>query len=171
MDILIGSGISILCLVALRVITQRTLKNMLELRPILSTGELAAVPSKDAVYDPSDYANVYNLTTLSPLRTDKDWLDRTVMSLFLFKCLRAGGYFGDDSVLTSGQDIGENHVFIARLLLRHVQLLQFNAHEIHEFLQVTEETMHGTKSAYIGVGVKDDIISQFFLSYFINHLL
>jgi len=74
------------------------------------------------------------------------------MALFLLKCLREGGYFGPNQY-DDYLSIGEEEVFIATLLLRHLQLLQFNAHEIHEFLQVGDDTMRGTKTAYIGLGI------------------
>jgi hypothetical protein len=57
------------------------------------------------------------------------------MALFLFQCLRASGYlqtrhrYEEDSL-----NITEDEIYFATLILHHLQLLQFNAHEIHEFV-------------------------------------
>lgn len=85
---------------------------------------------------PDSYDSIYHLATLSHVRSDKDFFDRTFMALFLFQCLRASGFLPtshhryDEDAL----NITEDEIYIASLLLRHLQLLQFNAHEIHEFL-------------------------------------
>lgn len=126
-NILTASGASILAWVALRILTQGRLSDFLNLRSTLSDSA-----SKVEVYPPEDYRSVYHLVTLSDLRPTKDYFDRTLMALFLFQCLRASGYVTyqpDDP-----QSITEEELFVASLLLHHLQLLQFNAHEIHEFM-------------------------------------
>ena len=59
-------------------------------------------------------------------------------------------YFDTDK---SDGSISEEEIWIASLLLRHLQLVQFNAHEIHEFIQVDPQTMRNTKTEYLGVGI------------------
>lgn len=72
------------------------------------------------------------------MRPDKDFFDRTFMALFLFQCLRASGFLptGQQRYEEDALNITEDELFIASLLLRHLQSLQFNAHEIHEFVCV-----------------------------------
>ena len=70
------------------------------------------------------------------MRTDKDFFDRTFMALFLFQCLRASGFLPTYKHRYDENDksITEDEIYIASLILRHLQLLQFNAHEIHYFV-------------------------------------
>jgi hypothetical protein len=44
-------------------------------------------------------------------------------------------------------------LFIGSLLLRHLQLLQFNAHEIFETRMETPNKFRGSKTVYVGVGI------------------
>ena len=126
-EILTASGASILAWVALRIITQGELSTFQKLRPSLSE-----ITNDFKHYPPDDYRSVHQLATLSHLRTSKDFFDRTLMALFLFQCLRATGYLNHQP--DDPQCVTEEDLFIASLLLRHLQFLQFNAHEIHEFL-------------------------------------
>lgn len=139
-DILTASGVSILSWIALRILTQGKLDDFLEKRGRLEQLEdnpseiprLIGGQSEGAV----DYERVYQLATLSHLRKDKDFFDRTFMAMFLFQCLRASGYLpmAQDRHVQDPQNITEDELFIATLILRHLQFLQFNAHEIHEFV-------------------------------------
>lgn len=132
-DILTASGVSILSWVALRILTQGKLEDFLSMRGQLddSNGHVRIPPRQ-----PDDYTSIYHLATLSDMRQDKDFFDRTFMAVFLFQCLRASGFLPtahqryDEDAL----DISEDELYIGSLLLRHLQLLQFNAHEIHEFV-------------------------------------
>jgi hypothetical protein len=133
-DYMIASGSSILSWIALRILTKGKMEDFLEAREELEKdgdgGRLLA-----SARNPDSYSGIYHLATLSHLRSDKDFFDRTFMALFLFQCLRASGYlqtrfrYEEDSL-----DITEDEIYFASLLLRHLQLLQFNAHEIHEFV-------------------------------------
>lgn len=133
-DYMIASGSSILSWIALRILTKGKMEDFLEAREELEKdgdgGRLLA-----STRNPDSYSGIYHLATLSHLRSDKDFFDRTFMALFLFQCLRASGYlqtrfrYEEDSL-----NITEDEIYFASLLLRHLQLLQFNAHEIHEFV-------------------------------------
>ncbi|XP_046652353.1 SET and MYND domain-containing protein 4-like [Daphnia pulicaria] len=152
-DYMIASGSSILSWIALRILTKGKMEDFLEAREELEKdgdgGRLLA-----SARNPDSYSGIYHLATLSHLRSDKDFFDRTFMALFLFQCLRASGYlqtrfrYEEDSL-----NITEDEIYFASLLLRHLQLLQFNAHEIHEFVQLNEKNMRSTKTVYIGVGI------------------
>ena len=130
-DIMIASGSSILSWIALRILTKGKMEDFLEAREELEKGDGRLCCAQK----PDNYSNIYHLATLSHLRSDKDFFDRTFMALFLFQCLRASGYLQtrhrseEDSL-----NITEDEIYFATLILHHLQLLQFNAHEIHEFV-------------------------------------
>nr|CAD7589014.1 unnamed protein product [Timema genevievae] len=109
---------------------------------------------EDAVYEPrvyqgSHYLSVYHLVRHHSHRSIDDWLQRTGMAVFLFRCLQVSGYFGEDSSL-SGTHLNPDHLMVGGLLLRHLQSLQFNAHEISE-LQLGDKGE--SKSVFLGGGL------------------
>ena len=123
---------SVLSWVALRILTQGKYEDFLAKRAQLEQND-----GHDSLYQPDDYRSVYHLATLSNMRSSRDFFDRTVMALFLFQCLRASGYLPSSRSRYDDEDaqsITEDEIYIASLILRHLQLLQFNAHEIHEFV-------------------------------------
>nr|CAD7438443.1 unnamed protein product [Timema bartmani] len=109
---------------------------------------------EDAVYEPrvyqgSHYLSMYHLVRHHSHRSIDDWLQRTGMAVFLFRCLQVSGYFGEDSSL-SGTHLNPDHLLVGGLLLRHLQSLQFNAHEISE-LQLGNKGE--SKSVFLGGGL------------------
>lgn len=76
LDLLIGSGMSILSHTALRMITQTELGKCLE------------------IYKDRSKEKVYSLCTNAKIRPAEDFLQRTLMAAFLLRCLQKGGYFG-----------------------------------------------------------------------------
>ncbi|XP_060521878.1 SET and MYND domain-containing protein 4 [Cylas formicarius] len=134
LDLLIGSGMSILSHTALRMITQYGLERCLK------------------IYENRDEENVYRLCCNADKRTSGDFLQRTLMAAFLLKCLQESGFFGN-----TRQD---THVFptepefhVGELLLYNLQMLQFNAHEVYETLYPTKHHIRDSKTLYIGVGI------------------
>lgn len=75
LDMLIGSGMSILCHIALRMITQEGLEKCLELM-------------KNRTLDPAQ-----QLCGHVNQREPKDFLQRTLMAVFLLRCLQKSGFF------------------------------------------------------------------------------
>ncbi|KAI4457273.1 set and mynd domain-containing protein 4 [Holotrichia oblita] len=133
LDLLIGSGMSILAHTALRMITQNNLEKILK------------------IYENKDLELVYSLCTNSELRRPEDFFQRTLMACFLLRCLQKCGYFPyrrDDDCTPS-----EDELKVAELLLLHLQILQFNAHEIYESKCSTNHRFKGVKAGYIGVAV------------------
>lgn len=78
-DLLIGSGMSILSHTALRMITQNELRETMN------------------IYRNKENEPVYSLCTNSEKRSAEDFLQRTLMAAFLMKCLQKSEYFGDSS--------------------------------------------------------------------------
>lgn len=74
-------------------------------------------------------------------------LNRTHVALFLLNCLKKAGYF----VNVEASTLTEEQLFIGGLIVRNLQILQFNAHEVSE-LFVDDDT--GTSSSeFIGGAV------------------
>lgn len=78
MELLLGSGVSVLCHLALRMITQKELKENLRL------------------YGNRKKEHVFSLCTNREKRSPKDFFRRTVMASFLLRCLQKVGYFGEE---------------------------------------------------------------------------
>lgn len=128
------SGCSIICHIALRMITERNLEYFHKIRE-----ELETKPS--GIYRNDDYKNVYHLVGHESRRTKQDFLHRTQMAAFLVKLLEITGYFDGKPKSSTLDDIKsmaiaekykENMEFIGGLLLKNLQILQFNAHEVFE---------------------------------------
>lgn len=83
-------------------------------------------------YSPRDYKTVFHLTTNSTKRTFGDLFKRSITAVYLAHCLKISGYFGQEEVKE------EDLMFVASLLLRHLQGGSCNAYEIGEF-QVGQE--------------------------------
>jgi len=69
------------------------------------------------------------------------------MAAFLVKCIKGCDDFWSSDL--SPQD----EVKVGEALLRHMCILQFNAHEVFETLALERTRIKGTKTQYIGVGV------------------
>ncbi|KAJ9592588.1 hypothetical protein L9F63_015726, partial [Diploptera punctata] len=144
MDLLVGSGMSILCHLALRMVTQAGLQYFKDIKHSLA--ESFSQPTSD----PEKYMSVYNLVTHADKRPAQDFLHRTLMSLFLLRCLQDANFFNKNS---STKELDEDEVYIGSLLLRHLQLLQFNAHEIFETFLEAPNKFRGSKTIYLAVGI------------------
>lgn len=145
MDLLVGSGMSILCHLALRMVTQSGLQHFLDIKDTLH--ESFSQPN----IHPGSYGSVYNLVTHADNRPAQDFLHRTLMALFLLRCLQEAHFFParTDNI----ESLGPDELFIGSLLLRHLQLLQFNAHEIFETCMEAPNKFRGSKILFMGVGI------------------
>ncbi|XP_041366619.1 uncharacterized protein LOC121381395 [Gigantopelta aegis] len=92
--------------------------------------------NKDGRYDSSDYHTVFNLEGHSKDRSVTDLLQRTLTAIFLIKCLKRTSYFppitAEESASDFGKDEDEEHALIGSHILRHIQMLPCNAHEVSE---------------------------------------
>nr|CAD7439591.1 unnamed protein product [Timema bartmani] len=175
MDLLIGSGMSILCHVALRMVTQAGEQFFLDRRQDLTSHSTEILPPSDK------YLAVHNLVTHSNKRKPKELFQRTLMAVFLLKCLQKAGYFSTPSIDQTERDsnlnlpilgrlaqretsalinyatkaacLSEEELLIGSLLLRHLQLLQFNAHEVYETRIEAPRQLRTSKTEYIGVAI------------------
>ncbi|KAK9881282.1 hypothetical protein WA026_015405 [Henosepilachna vigintioctopunctata] len=132
MDLLHGSGLSVLSFLALRMVTQHDLEEQLNI-------------CENRQEEP-----IFKLCTNSEKRGSKDFFMRTTMAAFLLRCLQKTGYFNftNDSVIPT-----EMELKVGAVLLFNLQMLQFNAHEVYEKIHPSSHRFKGSKINYIGVGV------------------
>ncbi|KAL4717714.1 hypothetical protein ACJJTC_000863 [Scirpophaga incertulas] len=90
----------------------------------------------------------YSLCTHSDQRKGQDYFKRVIMAMFLTKCLKKTGFFKK----CEPDNLDKAEASITALIVRNLQILQFNAHEIYETLR-SDHTFSGSKPVYIAVGV------------------
>ncbi|CAI6367479.1 unnamed protein product [Macrosiphum euphorbiae] len=130
---LFSAGVSITCLIALRIITQRPLKYFIDLRPKL----LNRTQRPRGKHEPDNYVNLYDLVTHRETRSVQDILHRTHVAAFYLSCLKKTNYFASGCNTDSRPT--DDELFIGSLLLHHLLLLQFNAFEVSELRQLGNE--------------------------------
>ncbi|CAH2247975.1 SET and MYND domain-containing protein 4 [Pararge aegeria] len=130
------SGCSITCHIALRMITQN---NKEYFRGLIK--DLHNKPT--GTYKTDDYRNIYHLVSHEDKRTKQDFLHRAQMTLFLLKLLEISGYFDGrpkqksveiDEIKSMAitECYAEDVALFGGLILKNLQVLQFNAHEVFE---------------------------------------
>ena len=88
------------------------------------------------LFDPSSYRSVHNLATNAEKRSFEDLIKRTAEAIFMTKCLKFNGFFGDIND-KKGFTVGDSRraeIFIASLLLRHLQIASTNGLQMAECL-------------------------------------
>ncbi|BES93949.1 set and mynd domain-containing protein [Nesidiocoris tenuis] len=141
------SGASITCLMALRIIAQRTLNSFINLATKLEESENAECQGQ---YDGGSYTTVYQLVKHESKRSTEDMLHRAYMALFLHDCLKKAKYFNEEEIDEQKKSKGEE--LIGGLILRHLQSMQFNVHEISELIFHTNDPQ-SWKSNFVGAGL------------------
>ncbi|CAK1548167.1 unnamed protein product [Leptosia nina] len=150
------SGCSITCHIALRMITQRSKNYFKEL-----SKDLDKKPSGQ--YNSNDYKNIYNLISHEERRSKQDFLHRSQMVVFLVKLLELSGYFDCkprdkpidiEEIKTMGvaEERRDDVELFGGLLLKNIQVLQFNAHEVFE-LQCQKRRLDETVIKHNGESV------------------
>lgn len=82
-----------------------------------------------------DYRRVYSLVTHDKERPIYSFLQYTFMATFLVKFLEANKYFDSDMISKTDDARDEDKSFIGSLIIRNLQVLQFNSHEIFDLLK------------------------------------
>jgi len=160
MDLIQGLGGSALARLAYRIVASKSLKFFNSIKHQLnvdetSTDMTSATPSYSIPgvkkTDYASYLSTFNLVGLDNQRWTEDIYNRALMAVCLLKILKASRWFPhfNEEVDTFTND----ELFIGSLILRHLNVLQFNAHEIYEFLRGDRERMKPCKNSLIGVGV------------------
>lgn len=118
------SQCSLNCLMALRIITQKPM-HYFSSKNFDDVYDLASKP----IYESQDYDTVFNLCKHENVRKHEEYLHLTFMAIFLLRLLKTTDYFGEESY---DEILSDDEKLIGGLMLHHLQLLQFNAHEIAE---------------------------------------
>ncbi|CRL06484.1 CLUMA_CG019432, isoform A [Clunio marinus] len=129
LDMMIGSGMSILCHLALRL--------------VLQTG----TPEK-AIEEGKKLTVV--LCKNSKMRSNEDFFKRCLMTTFLLRCLQKSEFFGRRT--TESAEPTSLEMEVGTLLFAYLQALQFNAHEIAETVSSGHKFIK-SRINYIGVGI------------------
>lgn len=153
LDLLKGSGVSLNVYLALRVVTQHGLHFFKKVQDVLS--QPLALPSAASPHRPDDYLTYYNLAGLEEHRADRDFFHRSLIASFLLKILQRAHFFGNwEDEGPPDKGLSEDEAFVGSLLLRHLQVTQFNAHEISGMAFANgENNFKATKSVYLGLAV------------------
>ncbi|XP_050691384.1 SET and MYND domain-containing protein 4-like isoform X2 [Eriocheir sinensis] len=153
LDLLKGSGVSINVHLALRVATQHGLHFFKKLRDRL--GQPPVLPSASSPHHPEDYLSFYHLAGLEEMRSAKDFFHRTLIAVFLLKILQRAHFFGKwDDEGPPDKGLTEDEALVGGLLLRHLQVSQFNAHELSGMgFADGDNNYKVTKSVFLGLAV------------------
>ena len=84
------------------------------------------------MFDSTSYRSVHNLATNVESRSFEDLIKRTAEAIFMTKCLKFNGFFGDINKRGMETDSQRAEIFISSLLLRHLQIASTNGLEMAE---------------------------------------
>ena len=99
--------------------------------------------NNEGLYDPAEYLPIFHLVTHSSDRAPSDLFRRTVMAVFLLKCLQRSAFF-PKSAPPSDEDLA----YIGSLVLKHLQVIPCNAHEVSE-LQLSLDSVATSETAEV----------------------
>lgn len=153
-DFLFEAGISITCYLAFRMITLKKSGFFTRLRPFIEGG---SVMKQEVEVDEEmkKYIATYSLVNHAERRSVTGFFHITLMANFLFKCLKLVNYFGPNSSenIDFSGDLSEQESWIGALLLKQLQLVQFNAHEVSDLHMERSDSIEDAKSVFLGAAV------------------
>jgi len=159
-DFLIASGMSIICFLAYRCITQKPLKFFLDNKETFKQHDKTSGSNKSQVtkFLSDDYVNLYNLCTHRDQRKMNDIFHRAMFVVMMLRCLKKLGYFGEDVKEKANSEdetevFTDDEIYIGTLLCHFLESMQFNAHEVAQFEMIARNTEEGSKSVFIGAAV------------------
>ena len=151
-EVLTGLGCSQVARLALRMITIKPFQYFLNIKDQLIS--VAALGQEEMTNRSSnEYLRVYNLVGLTKKRWAEEHVIRCSLAIILLSILRASGYFGTKKSSTSGDSFSPNELFFGSLLLRNLQILQFNAHEVYEMMRGSKSNLKPSKNFVIALAI------------------
>ncbi|XP_058819600.1 SET and MYND domain-containing protein 4-like isoform X2 [Topomyia yanbarensis] len=119
-----SSGANVVCMLALRIVTQKSLGYFYGLKD-----ELEQLASEHTDRLPAhDYRRVYKFVTHSEQRSPEDYLKWTVMAAFLNTISQLGGFYKREKL----------DELLGTILLHNMQIVTYNSHEVSELLRRKE---------------------------------
>ncbi|XP_057327900.1 SET and MYND domain-containing protein 4 [Microplitis mediator] len=148
------SDASITCLMAIKAILQKPWSKLLALKDDFYKIRTSFRPTADHTFKGSDYFSYWSLVTHEDERTMDDLFHRAYMTAWLLRVLKLSSYLPDNVKSEPGEPLTEDELYAADLLCHHLQLLQFNTHEISEIVKPRGEVnLAKCKSNFIGGGL------------------
>ncbi|XP_049820348.1 SET and MYND domain-containing protein DDB_G0273589-like isoform X2 [Aethina tumida] len=156
--ILAAAQASVNCCLALRIITQNPLSffkdQYKKFKPYLKLNCQKKRINKK-VYKSDDYDNLFFLCRNESSRPKSESLHFMMIASFLLKLLKQTEYFGEKS---PSEKLTEIEAFIGALIYRHLEILQYNAHDISELRDVPNPVAVQDKKTYyenytVGAGI------------------
>ncbi|XP_011498185.1 PREDICTED: SET and MYND domain-containing protein 4 [Ceratosolen solmsi marchali] len=150
------SHASITCILAIRAVIQKPFTEFIKIHHKIrdKTDELQI--SKAKPYLSKDYKAFYNLVSHEDKRTTEDLFHRAYIAAWLLRVLKTSSYFPLTANKTDSAEVelSEGELAVADAILHHLQLLQFNSHEISAFVR-SERNADLSKgiNLFIGGGV------------------
>lgn len=163
-----GTGLSHMEWLALRIILRAGNENLLGMKGELESYEAKYEhlnrinePTSDSffrdlfgqVYQSDSYLSIFNLVTNSAVRKLSDLFRRAFISAFLVKFLYRVNFINEE--LDEKKNNYQNGLFIGGLILRHLQSISCNAHEINQLkiANVAKQPMAQSFANGIGAGI------------------
>lgn len=104
--------------------------------------------NEEGIYDSADYRTIYSLVAHSAQRGVGDLFKRGLMALYLLKVLELTPFFLNGGSDPRNLKLGERAAMGA-VLLRHLQNLPCNAHEITEMQLPPDQSSTSSKEAVV----------------------
>jgi hypothetical protein len=127
-----------------------TIFNYIKIVPQLNINPEVIPTELDDIFA-SNFLNIYNLGGLEDQRPPVELLQRSIMAIFMVKCLRLVGYF-DINVFKNPLPTPDE-LQICALLLRNLQVIQFNAYEVCEFLMENKSAYQKSTTQSLGLAI------------------
>ncbi|KAI4479584.1 hypothetical protein M0804_010981 [Polistes exclamans] len=153
------SQASITCILALRSLLQRPFKEFVEMRERLTSTKEKREISEKKPYKGNDYESFHDLVTHEDQRTSEDIFHRAYIAAWLLRLVKTTTYLPNNDKTPDSFEVklSDAELFVGELLLHHLQLLQFNSHEISELsnrkIKSKKKSLANAKNLFIGGGV------------------
>ena len=115
--------------------------------------------NEEEIYDAADYRTVYSLVTNSKQRGVGDLFKRALMALYLLKILESTPFFYNGGSDPRNVKIVDK-IAMGAVLLRHLQNLPCNAHEISEMELGATSTSNGSSSSSNSTNSRDAVCNE-----------
>ncbi len=165
LKLLLESGFNCYPYLALRALCKEGLSNLLAMKNDLVQGRSEEAGTSESmianglVYSSTDFRNLNNLMAHEETITDDQWLLRTLVAVYLLKCLQITDFFDNDNeeepeVTVGPDELTEDELFIGALLLHLLNVLPCNVHDVSEYENpVKDQFARGAKQVSLGAAM------------------
>ncbi|XP_058791695.1 SET and MYND domain-containing protein 4 isoform X2 [Phymastichus coffea] len=151
------SHASVTTILAVRAVIQQSFEELFATRDELRETHGKLEISKAKPYLSRDYRSFYNLVTHEHERTAEDLFHRAYVAAWLLRLIKTTSYLPAAMRTPDAPEVplSEGEHFLADIILHHLQLLQFNCHELSEFVRPRKgkPNLARGKNLFVGGGV------------------